>query len=107
MPCRKSLPRADIHRRGERHQAELHRLLDLLDQVGLQGERVDELLGGGFRRSMRFWPEPEPRSLIEPQLSSTSATSSVFFRRISVLAAIAILSVPPPSPPSSMSVKIL
>ena len=34
---------------------------------------------------MRFWPEPEPYWLIEPELSSTSATSSVFFSRISVL----------------------
>ena len=36
---------------------------------------------------MRFWPEPVPYSFIEPELSSTSATSSVFFRRISLLAA--------------------
>ena len=35
---------------------------------------------------MRFWPEPAPFWLIEPELSSTSATSSVFFKRISEFA---------------------
>lgn len=38
--------RPDIDGSGEGHQRELHRLGDLLDLRGLQGQRVDELLGG-------------------------------------------------------------
>ena len=35
---------------------------------------------------MRFLPEPVPISFIDPELSRTSATSSVFFSRISDVA---------------------
>ncbi len=39
-----------------------------------------------LRRAMRFSLVPEPYSSIDPELSSTSATSSVFLRRISASA---------------------